>query len=79
MLLEPFISVITLPGFFFIKLDVVVRTRLRVTIEKGFRIFSSLNCQVSGNSHYNHYYKKHCIPSVSQGLALTNIGWLSDN
>ena len=39
MLLEPFISVITLPGFFFIKLDVVVRTRLRVTIEKGFRIF----------------------------------------
>ena len=39
MLLEPFISVITLPGFFFIKLDVVVRTRLRVTIKKGFRIF----------------------------------------
>ena len=39
MLLEPFISVTTLPGFFFIKLDVVVRTRLRVTIEKGIRIF----------------------------------------
>ena len=39
MLLELFISVITLPGFFFIKLDLVVRTRLRMTIEKGFQIF----------------------------------------